>query len=276
MPFANLTDVHCYYELNGEGEPLLLVPGLGSTCRVWDPVANQLAMNFSLIAVDNRGIGKSIARCLPQTVRDFSADLVELLDHLQVPRAHVMGLSLGGVIAQRFAMDHPDQVSRLVLMSSAHRFGPYLREMAKFVGQARRWFPTPMFARTMEVLCTGPTYLDANPHRVVERLREMRKEAVSSKAVIRQLYALSASRFEPEEYDIRAATLVISGEFDSLIPHCYAQHMADLIEDSSFVMLRKSGHNPINECPKELEALLVAFLQTGTVDVRGGNSQPAA
>ncbi|MEE9212362.1 MAG: alpha/beta fold hydrolase, partial [Phycisphaeraceae bacterium] len=115
MPFVELTDVRCYYELRGKGDPLLLIPGLGNTCRIWDPIAADLAEHFCLIGVDIRGVGQSVAKRQPNTLRDYTADLVELLDHLQVVRTHVMGLSLGGMIAQRFAIDHPDRVSRLVL-----------------------------------------------------------------------------------------------------------------------------------------------------------------
>src|SRR5437764_11136710 len=89
MAWAELTDVRCYYEVLGEGEPLLLVPGLGTTCRLWDPVAPELARHFSLILVDNRNVGRSAGRRPPRSIADLSADLVELLDELQVESAHV-------------------------------------------------------------------------------------------------------------------------------------------------------------------------------------------
>src|SRR5690348_10376220 len=134
MPWADLTDVRAYYELLGDGEPLLMIPGLGSTCRLWDPIAPELAQHFSLILPDNRDVGKSRGKRKPRTLSDFTADLVELLDELQVERAHVVGISLGGVIAQTLAVEHPDRINRLVLMSTAHRFGPYLRDISKLLG----------------------------------------------------------------------------------------------------------------------------------------------
>src|SRR5688572_31764869 len=104
MAWADLTDVRCYYELMGQGEPLLLIPGLGVTSSVWDPVACELAEHFSLILMDNRGMGRSVPKREPATLNDYCSDIIELLDHLQVERAHVMGLSLGGVIAHRLAI----------------------------------------------------------------------------------------------------------------------------------------------------------------------------
>ncbi|MEX0742701.1 MAG: alpha/beta hydrolase, partial [Phycisphaeraceae bacterium] len=124
MAWANLTDTRCYYELLGQGEALVLIPGLGALCRADDPDALELANDFTLVCPELRGIGRSRVKRTPTTLADYCSDLVELLDHLQVERAHVMGLSLGGIIAQRFAVDHPGRVNRLVLVSCAHRFGP--------------------------------------------------------------------------------------------------------------------------------------------------------
>src|SRR5260370_23826339 len=113
MPWADLTDVRLYYELLGEGESVLLISGLGANCRSWDPIAPDLAEHFSLIIPDNRDVGKSAGKRKPHALTDFSADLVELLDRLQLDRVHVIGISLGGVIAQRLAIDHPDRMNRL-------------------------------------------------------------------------------------------------------------------------------------------------------------------
>ena len=122
--FADLTDVRCYYELLGSGDPLVLIPGLGTTCALWDCVAAELANSFSLVMLDNRGMGRSFVKRAPQTLSDFAVDVVELMDHLQLDRAHVMGLSLGGIIAQQLAVDHATRVDRLVLVSCSNSFGP--------------------------------------------------------------------------------------------------------------------------------------------------------
>ena len=99
MPLAELTDVGMYYEITGEGDPVLLIPGLGATCRMWDSVVPELAARFTVIAPDNRDVGKSIGKRKPRTMSNFAADLIELLDRLQLDRVHVIGISLGGVIA---------------------------------------------------------------------------------------------------------------------------------------------------------------------------------
>ncbi len=154
MAVAELTDVRCHYEILGHAEPLLLIHGLGVTCRSWDAVATELAGDFSLIMPDNRGVGRSTPKRPPHTLADLTSDLIELLDYLQIERAHVMGISLGGIIAQKLAVDHPSRIDRLVLVSCTHEFTPYLRRIIGLLGQVLRKFPAEMFARTFELL--GP------------------------------------------------------------------------------------------------------------------------
>src|SRR5215208_1271247 len=172
MAWAELSDVRCYYELHGEGEPLLLIPGLGGNCRAWDPIIPALASEFSLILIDNRGIGRSVARRKPRTLADYSCDIAELIDELQLDRVHVLGLSLGGIIAQRFAIDHPGRVDRLVLVSCAARFTAYLYRVTALLGHSLRRFPRRIFVQTMETLTTAPFYLDANSEEIDRIARE--------------------------------------------------------------------------------------------------------
>jgi pimeloyl-ACP methyl ester carboxylesterase len=263
MAWAELSDVRCYYETLGEGEPLLLVPGLGGHCRVWDPIAPQLAADFSLILIDNRGIGRSVQRRKPRTLADYSADIAELLDELQLDRAHVLGLSLGGIIAQRFAIDHPSRVDRLVLVSCSDRFSAYLLRITQLLGHSLRRFPRRMFLNMMELLCTAPLYLDANVERIDREADARCKAGVPARAMGAQLAALLRSEVEPDNYKILAPTLVVAGEHDHLIPNCYAKIMADKIPGSRFVLVPGAGHNPMVELPEVVLPMIARFLRTG-------------
>src|SRR5687768_2970718 len=260
MAWAELTDVRCYYELLGEGEPLLLIPGLGVTAAVWEPIAPELAEHFSLILVDNRGMGRSVAKREPATLNDFCSDLVELLDHLQIERSHVLGLSLGGVIAHRFAVEHADSVDQLVLASCTDKYTPYLRHVALLLGQTLRNLRSTAFARTMEVMGTSPSYMDAQPDLVEERIKEKCAQKIPPRAVGRQLRCLAGSEVQNQD-PIVAPTLVVAGEHDFLIPNCYAREMASRIPGSRFVQIPGGGHNPLVECPDEVLPLITQFLK---------------
>ncbi len=261
MSVAELTDVRCHYELLGEREPLLLVHGLGVTCRSWDAVAAELAEHFTLIMPDNRGIGRSEAKRPPHTLSDLTSDLVELLDHLQVERAHVMGISLGGIIAQQLAIEHPSRVSRLVLVSCTHQFTPYLRRIIALLGEVLRKFPAEMFARTFELLGASPQFVDADPEGFEERVRAKCGPSVSRAALGRHLRCLCREDRKDREQTIVAPTLVVAGEYDSLIPWCYSRHTACSIPGSRFVLVREAGHNPMAECPERVMPEIIQFLK---------------
>ena len=260
MAWAELSDVRCYYEILGEGEPLLLIPGLGGNCRVWDPLLPHFAEHFSVIVFDPRGLGKSVGRRKPRTLADYSADLAELLDKLQLDKVHVLGLSLGGIVAQRFAIDHPSRIDRLVLVSCTDRFTAYLLRITQLLGHSLRRFPRAMFVQTMELLCTAPLFLDENVEEIDRLAKERCREGVPARQIGTQLRALLASEVEPEQYRIVNPTLVVAGEHDALIPNCYARLMADKIPGSEFVLVPGAGHNPLSEMPDAVLPIITRFL----------------
>jgi len=261
MAWAELSDVRCCYKLVGRGDPLLLIPGLGVTSQIWEPVIPELARHFTLILIDNRGVGQSHAKRAAPHLRHLTADLIELLDYLQLDRAHVLGLSLGGVIAQRLAADHPSRVDRLLLVSCTDRFTPYLREVSLLLGQTLRRIRGDAFARTVEILGSSPEFLDAQPEMIELRVREKCEQAVSARTIREQLRCLASSSVDLKRDPITAPTLVIAGEHDVLIPSCYARSMASRIAGSRFLLLPGAGHNPLVECPDKSLPPIIEFLQ---------------
>jgi 3-oxoadipate enol-lactonase len=262
MSFADLTDVRMYYQMTGTGDPLLLIPGLGATTDDWDPSFEAATKNFTLILPDTRGSGRSEAKRKANRLHHYSADLIELMDHLNLERAHVLGISLGGIIAQRFAIDHPNRIHRLVLMSCADRFGPYLQEMARLIGNMVGRFPSRLFCRFMHMLGTGPAYIDKHPELL--DARERGEQSVDRRAVMQQLRALVASDPDPHAHErITSPTLVIAGEDDVIVPQSYQRQMAEQIPEAQFVRLDGVGHNPLAECPKRVLPMIMHFLSTG-------------
>lgn len=263
MAWADLSDCRCYYELLGQGEPLILIPGLGATSRMWDDIAPDLAQFFTVIQFDNRGVGYSVAGRSPTTMADLASDVVELFDHLQIDRAHVMGVSLGGIIAQRVAVDHPSRVDRLVLVSCCDTFSPYLRRMSQLLAHTLRKFPKEVFVRTLHLLATAPEFLDAHTDLVEQRVAAACQMRVSPRAVGQQMRCLSTAEMEPEHYRILSPTLVVAGEYDPIIPGCYARRMADKIPQSEFYMAAGAGHNPVVDHPEQVLPTVIEFLRKG-------------
>jgi pimeloyl-ACP methyl ester carboxylesterase len=260
MPYIDLSDTRCYFEQMGHGDPLLLIPGLGRTCRLWDAIAEQLGQNFSLIMPDNRGVGRSQSKKHPRHLRELAIDLIELLDALGVERTHVLGISFGGVVAQWLAVEHPSRINKLVLISTAHQFGPYLTEMARLIGHALRYFPRNLFERTVEILGSSPRFIDEYPEGIMQRIAAHREVNLPRSAVGRQLICLGSSGATREQYRITAPTLVMAGQHDALIPGCYGREIARDIPGSEFVELPECGHNPFIEMPDFAVAKIVEFL----------------
>lgn len=260
MPEIELTDVRMHYELSGSGEAVLLLPGLGQTARVWDPIAPILAEHYSVIQIDNRGIGQSVQKRPARRLDDYVADCLELLDALQVDRAHVVGMSFGGVLAQRFAANHPQRVDRLVLISTTGHSSIYLRHMAILLGQALRHFPLRMFYQTIELLGTSPVYYDAHEADIDDMLTKRVTTRVTRRVLGNQLRCLVSTSSANDGRPITAPTLVMAGEYDSLIPNCYGKQLAAELADAKFMLVEACGHSPVSECAQFTGEAVCRFL----------------
>jgi 3-oxoadipate enol-lactonase len=121
MPLTLVNDVELYYESHGSGDPLLLIGGLGLAVSEMQPLIKELTAGHRVIAVDNRGTGRSAKPPGPYTIEQMAGDLAALAAHLGLSRAHVLGISMGGRIALALALEQPRLVDRLVLVSTGAR-----------------------------------------------------------------------------------------------------------------------------------------------------------
>lgn len=122
MPSINLGDIHLYYEVHGQGPPLVLIAGVGQGRNYWElaGVLSTLAQDFQVISFDNRGVGQSSMPDAPYTVEMMAADTLTLLNKLKIKRAHVIGHSLGAMIAFELGRSHPERVGGVVMMSGLY------------------------------------------------------------------------------------------------------------------------------------------------------------
>lgn len=120
MSFAKVNDVQLYYELHGaEGKPVVLfLHGLGSSVRDWELQIPAFASDYRVLAVDMRGHGRSDKPQGPYSMPGFVRDVIGLLDQLHIDKAHVVGLSMGGMIAFQMAVDHPERIQSMVIVNS--------------------------------------------------------------------------------------------------------------------------------------------------------------
>jgi pimeloyl-ACP methyl ester carboxylesterase len=115
MPIANLAGININYRVYGEGEPLVLIMGFGTPLSMGIDQVRFFKKHFRVVAFDNRGVGRSDKPRGPYSTRIMAEDTAKLMDYLGIGKAHVMGISMGGMIAQELAINHPDKVNKLVL-----------------------------------------------------------------------------------------------------------------------------------------------------------------
>ncbi len=115
MPFATVNGIKLNYKVEGSGEPLVMIMGLGANRSAWSSQIPFFKKHFRILTFDNRGVGKSDKPEGPYTIRTMADDTVKLMDHLEIEKAHVLGVSMGGMIAQELAINYPERISKLVL-----------------------------------------------------------------------------------------------------------------------------------------------------------------
>lgn len=250
------------YELRGAGEPLLLVHGLGYARWGWEPVADGLAERFLVCLLDNRGIGESDAPPGPYTAQAMAEDALAVLDAAAIERAHVVGTSLGGIVAQELALGFPERVSRLVLVCTTPG-GPAAYPMPErtvaLLAQAPALPPGERLRRLVENALSGQA-ARTRPE-LVERILAHRLAAPQDPAAW-QAQAAAGAAFDALDRlgGIRAPTLVLHGTDDAVVDPRNAELLAARIPRARREWLVGAGHLLFWEQPQRFVRLVSDFL----------------
>ena len=261
MPQAAVGAVTLHYERAGNGPAVVLVPGLGGDHRLWYHQAPALAGRFDVIAVDNRGAGQSAMPDEPYTIATFADDLSGLMDALGIASAHVVGASMGGFIAQEFALRHPDRLGRLVLCCTSPggpRSVPIPQEAVEVLVQ-RTGDPRTDLLRSV-ALMTTEAYRAACPDAIEAHIAWRLAHPQPLFAYHRQLAAAAAHDASDRLRAIRAPTLVCHGTGDRIVPSANAALLADDIPHARLHLFDGSSHLFFWEQAAEFNRLVIEFL----------------
>ncbi|HEX2085779.1 MAG TPA: alpha/beta fold hydrolase [Solirubrobacteraceae bacterium] len=245
MATAGVNGHELHHLQRGEGDPLLLIMGMSGTHLAWgDPFLDALARDFAVTAYDHRGVGRSGRVDEPFTLSDLAADAAGLLDALGLESAHVMGVSMGGMVAQQLALRHPDRVRTLVIgCSYAGGEGSALTPPDTFQRLADAWSSGDR-ERALRVgweINVSAPYA-ARPG-AYERWREMALTLRVSPAIIGlQLQAISRHDVSARLGEIAAPTLVVHGTEDQMLPAANSRVIAERIPGARLVELAGVGH----------------------------------
>lgn len=262
MPHVRVGDVELYYELVDCTEPwrsgvppAVLMHGLGLDRRIWLYQVPAFCPRVPVLLVDLRGHGRSSAPEAEWTVADMARDVVRLFRHLGIERAHLVGLSLGGMVAQQLALDYPYAAASLVLADTV----PGLNgEIAATIAEQRRFIESHTMGEVAKTRITT-AFTDA----VDPLMRGHLIEAVSlnDKATYeraaRAAFGFSAS---PRLEEIAAPTLVVVGEGDRTFPLPLMEELAQRIRGARLVRIPGAGHIVNMERPQEFNRAVLDFL----------------
>ena len=271
MPTAELNGITINYEVHGEGKPLVLAHGYTASQRMWDSVLPAISARYRTVIYDTRGHGKSTApedMSAYDLARDYVGDQAALMDHLGIDRAHVGGLSMGGMIAQEFALQHPERVDALLLFDTGPGMGALQRDPATaerfrqmreiMQGVAR----TKGMSAIIDAMRNSPAAfrppagapIPAAVRAHVEGMREMSVDGYLGGGAALQNWRGSLERL----HTIAAPTLVLVGEQDNLLGASRVMH--DKIAGSRFVLIRNSGHGTALWRPEAFAQATLEFL----------------
>ena len=238
---------------------VVLSNSLGATRAMWDPQVPALAERYRVVSYDTRGHGASPAPAGPYTLDDLVDDVLALLDRVGAERAHVIGLSLGGMTALRLAAREPHRVHRLAVLCSSAKTEPqgFLDRAA-----AARAEGTASFAPAVVSRWLTPAYAAAHPD-LVARLQAMVSSA-DDEGYAGCCAAIAAMDQRPDLGSVTARTLVVSGAEDPALPPEHQRVIADGVPGAAFLSLSPAAHLANLEQPERITAALLAHATGGT------------
>jgi pimeloyl-ACP methyl ester carboxylesterase len=259
MNTAVLEGVRLAYDVEGAGEPLLMIQGLGYGRRGWGPAPGMLAHRFRVVTPDNRGFGESDAPPGPYTTTQLAGDALAVLDAAEIDSAHVIGISLGGMIAQELVLAAPDRVRKLVLCSTTAggpTSVPMPEQTVALMGRAEHLDPQEALQQfVVNALSPDP------PAELVEEIVAYRAANPPDPAGWwAQAAAGGAHDAMARLGEIHVPTLVVHGTADNVVDVGNARVLADAIEGARLELFDGVGHLLPWERPQEFTALVQGFL----------------
>lgn len=257
-----------YYEEYGQGTPLVLLNGIMMSTLSWKPFIEAFSNQHRLILVDLLDQGKSSKLDGLEYNQDIQVEVVKALcDHLNLTQIDLFGISYGGEVAMRFAIDHPSFVRRLLLFNTTAYTSPWLREIGVAWNKATN-DPEAYYATTIPVIYSSSFYTKhqewMNNRKKI--LLGVFSNPVFLNAMIRLTNSANDHDVRDRLHEIQAPTLVVSCEHDYITPAQEQSFIASRIPHASLVMIPDSGHASMYEKPMLFSSLVLGFVSTSKSD----------
>ncbi|HVG79716.1 MAG TPA: alpha/beta fold hydrolase [Patescibacteria group bacterium] len=242
MPKASIGDAEIYYEESGQGEPLLLVPGLSGQGAFWSPQVADLSRDFRVVIHDHRGAGQSTHSRITYSVEQMADDVLKLMDALRIETAHFVGHSTGGAIGQVIALDHPRRLRSLVLSATWAGPDPYFRRVFESRKEVLQTLGLEAYLRASALFLMPPAWVSANDRVLTEQHRAALAGAAPIEVMTSRIDAIVRHDRRARLGEIRVPTLVIVAQDDMITPRFYSDELASRVPGAKLVVLDGGGH----------------------------------
>jgi pimeloyl-ACP methyl ester carboxylesterase len=263
MEYARIGDVDLCYTVVGEGYPLVMIMGLTANMDWWDPqLVDRLSRSYRLLLFDNRCAGRSGSGEGEVTIPAMAEDTAGLMESLEMNQAHVLGVSMGGMIAQELVLNHSDKVNKLVLCAtfcggqeSVYADREVLQKMMD-----RSDDPEVQVRKTMSLLFPEE-WLDAHREYFEDFLERYSTAPITMENAAKQFMATVSFSTWDRLPQVKNQALVATGTEDVVIPPENSRIISDRIPDARLVEFEGAGHGFINQCGTEFLEVLSGFLR---------------
>jgi 3-oxoadipate enol-lactonase len=262
MPTVSVGDIDINYVLEGDGrETVVLVNGLADDLTTWDfQVPALLAAGYRVLRFDNRGIGSTSKPAGPYTSAQLANDTKGLVTALGISRFHLMGVSMGGMIAQAYALKHPEDLTSLTLACTYAAPGPFCGRMFAMWGELAPVLGVPFVMRDVTLWAFTLDFFQRREAELAEFETAMRYLDMPVHAYLAQLAVIQEHDTTAHLADIATPTLVLAGEQDILIPVALSQDLCKGIPGARW-RTTPGGHGCVWEHPEPFNATFVEFLR---------------
>jgi len=262
MPKVKTNNIETYYEIHGEGTPLVLLPGMGMCHKLWMPQIEPLSQHFKVITYDIRGHGESDGSDGKYSIKLFANDLKTLLDELHVTKAHICGLSMGGLIAQQFIIDYPDMVDKLIIVGAFSHLGSKEKILAVYLKAVHRilfiFVSMDQYAR----LHAKGLFNKKEQQALRDFFIKEKIDNISKKEFLKAMSATSHFNCFNQLKEIKSPTLILTAERGKT-ERRQAEILHREIKNSRKFLILDTFHASNLEKPEEFNTLVLDFLLKG-------------
>jgi aminoacrylate hydrolase len=261
MPKISIGDAELSYESTGEGEPLLLVPGLSGQGSFWTQQVQDFARDFRVVVHDHRGTGASTHSRIRYSVEQMAGDVLRLMDALGIESAHLVGHSTGGAIGQVIAQDHPERLRSLVLSATWAGPDPYFRRLFESRRETLVTAGVESYLRASVLMLAPPWWVRANDALLAEQHRQAAAASPPLEVLTSRIDAIVRFDRRARLGEIRTPTLVVVAADDAITPRFFADELAERIAGAKLSVLEAGGHFAPVCLPAPYNAEVGAFLR---------------